>query len=60
MAKKKSCAKKCGKKCAPKKSTKKPKVETFDNRLSSVETITSSNETPGFFTRAYRYLFPMR
>jgi len=55
MAKKKVCAKKCS---TTKKATKK--VTTFDNRLSSVENITASNETPGFFTQVYRYLFPIR
>jgi hypothetical protein len=59
MAKKKVCGKKCSKKCStPKKATKK--VATFDNRLSSVENITASSETPGFFTQVYRYLFPAR
>lgn len=59
MAKKKVCAKKCSKKCSnTKKATKK--VTTFDNRLSAVDNITTSSETPGFFTRAYRYLFPIR
>jgi len=55
MAKKKVCAKKCS---TTKKAAKK--VTTFDNRLSSVENITASNETPGFFTQVYRYLFPIR
>ena len=61
MAKKKNCSKKCDKKCSVTKKNSKPKkATTFDNRLSAVETINTTNDCSGFFTKVYRYFFPTR